>query len=123
MLLSLFITSVLAAQNPVYTATINNTELPEVSRSFQVKVAGDKTTSAFSLWIQNPDKKRLKLQIKHRALGVLVDTTIYNEDFERRYNMDMLDDGRYTVKVSCGKERVIKEIEINTITTRNVVVR
>ena len=119
LILSLFITTAIIAQRPLYTTTINDNRMPE-SNSFQVNIAAGKSATSFSLWIQNPDKKKLQLEIKHRHFGTLIDTVISNEEFSQRYNMEQADDGNYIITVSCGKEKVVKEIELNTVTTRIV---
>lgn len=102
-----------------YNGTGSNEQLPGAEASFQVAVLP--ASSTFSLVIVNPAKKKLQLQISHKNFGTVVDTTVYT-DFKQRYNLSQADDGRYVVEVFCGKEKVVREIELNTVTTRNVVV-
>jgi hypothetical protein len=119
----LFLAVTVHAQKNVYGgATINNMNLPEKEFSFQAHVLPDSNLTVFNLVIQNPEKKKLQVQISHRELGMAVDTTIYSEKFIRRYNFNEADDGRYLIVVSHGKEKFSREIEIHTITTRNLVI-
>lgn len=90
--------------------------------SFSVSVVPDKKTPAFRLHVYNPAQKKIELQISHKVNGVVVDTSFAVTEFSRRYNFEQADDGRYLVILVSGKERVIKTVDINTITTRNVVI-
>lgn len=117
----LFIVSVAWAQRPYYSAAANSMELPEKYGSFQVSVIPDGST-AFTLQVQNPENKRLQLLISHMQLGSVADTSFSSNTFTCRYNLREVEDGRYVVIVSSGKEKISKEIELYTVTTRNIVV-
>lgn len=119
-LIALFITVTISAQQPFYTASINNNRIPEKETSFFVSIIPVKTATAFDVYAQNPEKKKIQVQISHQVLGVLVDTSFTSEQFSCRYNFDQVEDGRYKVTLINGKEKVTKALEINTITKRNV---
>ncbi len=122
-LIALFITTAAVAQRPLYTATTNNNNLPAKEASFELSIIPDKATTAFGLFISNPEKKKIKVEISHQAYGVVVDTSFTSDQFSCRYNFERVEDGHYQVTLTSGKEKITRNVEINTITRRNLVVR
>lgn len=122
-LFALFITVTAIAQQPVYTVSTNDPRLPAKEASFSVAITPEKVGTAFRLIVQNPEKKRIDVMISHRELGLLVDSSFTEEQFNCRYNFDQVEDGYYQVTLSNGKEKVTRNIEINSVTKRNVVIR
>ena len=122
-LIALFITVTAVAQQPVYTVSTNDLRLPPKEASFSVVIMPEKVGTAFRLIIQNLEKKRIEVKINHREIGLVVDTSFTEEQFNCRYNFDRVEDGYYQVTIISGKERVTRDIEINTVTKRNVVIR
>lgn len=122
-LIALFITVTAVAQQPVYTVSSNDPRLPAKEASFSVAIMPEKVGTAFRLIVQNPEKKRIGVMISHRELGLLVDNSFTEEQFNCRYNFDQVEDGNYQVTLSNGKEKVTRNIEINSVTKRNVVIR
>jgi hypothetical protein len=116
----LFMSVVVSAQQS-YNAVTNNTRSFNKEASFSFSVIPDKTTAAFGLHVYNPAKKKIDLQISHKANGMVVDTVITDVQFDCRYNFDQADDGLYIITLSCGKEKISKEVAISTVTTRSVV--
>lgn len=102
----------------------DNRSLLSTTLSFEVKVVPG-NENKFLLQVNNPQKKKLQLWIRHNDLGTVVDKPIFDEWFNCNYNMESASDGKYTIMVSCGKERITKEIELLTTTTvvRNIVVQ
>ncbi|MGZ8558558.1 MAG: hypothetical protein ACXWWC_09505, partial [Chitinophagaceae bacterium] len=86
-------------------------------------IVPEKTGTAFRLFVQNAERKKIELKISHKDLGLLVDTSFTDEQFNCRYNFEQVEDGYYQLIIVTGKERVIWDIEINTVTKRNVVIR
>jgi outer membrane lipoprotein-sorting protein len=121
--IALFITADAVAQQSVYTVTTNDHSLPVKETSFTVAIVPEKTGTAFRLFVQNTERKRIELKISHQDIGLLVDTSFTEEQFNCRYNFEQAEDGYYQVIIVNGKERVIRDFEINTITRRNVVIR
>ena len=121
-LIALFIAVTAVAQSPLYSVTTNINQLPEKEASVIISIIPDKIATAFTLCVQNKEKKKIDLQISHQAMGVLVDTNFTGEQFKCRYNFDQVEDGRYQVTLISGKEKLVRDIEINTVTRRNVVV-
>jgi hypothetical protein len=112
-----------AAQQSFYTSTKNQAGLPEKETSFTLSLVPDNTAAAFGLYVINPENKKIELQIIHLENGVVVDTSFTSEKFHRRYNFEQVDDGRYQVTLVSGKEKITKTVEINTVTSRNTVIR
>jgi len=122
-LIALSITLTAVAQRPVYTVAANDLRLTAKEASFTVAIVPEKVGTAFRLVVENLEKKRIELKISHRELGLVVDTSFTDEQFNCRYNFDQVEDGYYQVILINGKERVIRDIEINTVTRRNIVIR
>ena len=122
-IIALFITVASVAQQPVNTVTTNDPGLPAKESSVSVAIVPEKTGTAFTLFVQNTERKKIELKINHKDLGLLVDTSFSDEQFNCRYNFEQAEDGYYQVIIVNGKERVIRDFEINTITRRNVVIR
>lgn len=120
---ALFITVAAAAQQPVYTVITNDLRSPLKEASFSVVVMPEKIGTAFRLIVQNPEKKKIEVKISHRELGLLADSSFSDEQFNCRYNFDQVEDGFYQLTLVNGKERVTKNIHINTVSKRNVEVR
>ena len=121
-LIILLISVSASAQSSFYTATANNTRLPQKETSFTLSVVADEASPAFRLYVYNPEQKKVELQISHKLYGVVVDTSFTAGQFSRRYNFEQAEDGRYQVLLISGKERITKTVEITTVTTRNVVI-
>jgi hypothetical protein len=122
-LIPLFITVAAVAQQPVYTVSTKDLRLPAKEASFSVAIMPEKVGTAFRLNVQNPEKKRIEVKISHREIGLVVDTSFTEKQFNCRYNFDQVEDGYYQLTLVHGKERVTRNIEINTVTKRNVVIR
>lgn len=120
MLTLLCITGMLSAKSQTQnTTTVNNNQPIAPEASFTVSLIPGNTS--FNLVINNPEKKKLEVRVLHKSFGIAADTVIYS-DYRQRYNLNQADDGQYTIEVKGGRERVIREIELNTVTTRNVVI-
>ena len=122
LLITLFFTATVFGQKSRPSTVINDNNPLDYS-SFSLQVVAGKPSGGFSLWISNPEKKKLILEISQKGIGTLIDTVIYADNFSQRYNMNQADDGNYTITVSAGREKIVKEIELNTVTTRNILVR
>ena len=122
-LIALFITTTVVAQQPFYTITTNDNRMPEKETSFSLSIIPDKAAASFRVFARNPERKKIQVQISHKVYGVLVDTSFTGELFNCRYNFDQVEDGRYQVTLIGGKEKVKKDVEINTISNRHVVIR
>ena len=122
-LIALIVSVTAGAQQPVYTVSTNNLRLPAKEPSFAVVILPEKVGTAFRIFVQNPEKKKIEIQISHRDLGVLVDSSITEEQFNCRYNFEKVEDGYYQVILINGKERITRDIEINTVSKRNLVIR
>lgn len=120
---ALFISASALAQQPVYTVITNDLQSPATETSFSVVVMPEKVGTAFRLIVQNPEKKKIEVKISHRELGLVADSSFTEEQFNCRYNFDQVEDGYYQLTLINGKERVTKDIQVNTVTKRSVVVR
>jgi hypothetical protein len=90
--------------------------------SFNLTVIPDKQSPSFILYVSNPEQKMIRLELNHQTNGLAADTSFNSRSYQRRYNFEWADDGRYTVTLTSGKERISKRIDINTVTIRNLVV-
>lgn len=119
---ALFISFAATAQNEYQVN--NNLRLPEQEPSFTVNVTPD-SDAGFTLVLDNPTKKKIQVWIRHSVLGTISDTTIYKDKLTFHYNLDGVEDGKYIITVTSGKEKITKEIEMKTTTvvSRSVTVR
>lgn len=122
-LVALLMSTSIFSQQSFYFTTINDSQLPAREASFEFSIIPDKIAAAFRLYIHNPGNKKIKLEISHPAYGIVVDTSFTNDQFSCRYNFEKLEDGNYEITLTSGKEKIKKNIEINTVTRRNLVVR
>lgn len=83
--------------------------------TFSASIHNDGDAS-FMLVIDNPQKERLQLVLRHTQYGVVSDTTISGSKFRCRYNLQTIDDGEYEVEVTNGKEYVVKRFSMQTET-------
>lgn len=111
------------SQQSFYAVTNNDNKLPGEERFLNVSIIPDQASTAFTLFVQNEDGKKIQLQIAHQEYGLLVDTIFENTEYKCRYNFEQVEDGRYEITLISGKRRVTKNIEINTVTKRNIVVK
>ncbi|HLG40777.1 MAG TPA: hypothetical protein VI461_13955 [Chitinophagaceae bacterium] len=111
-----------SSQQSYYNAVTNKAGLPEKATSFNLSVVPDKETPSFVLYVSNPERKRISLQISHQQNGVAADTSFNSKSYSSRYNFEQADDGRYIVTLISGKEKISRKVEINTITTRNMII-
>ncbi len=116
----LLISALSYGQTGVFNPAGNETPAQMEKPSFEVSLLPDVSPTVFKLAISNPEGKKLNLQISHQILGTLVDTTIYSVTFSSRYNLKEVEDGRYVITVSDRKEKIRKEVEVNTITRRSM---
>ena len=121
-LVFIFMSTLASAQRSLYTTTADNVTVPKEA-SFDLSVIPEKSSATLRLSVYNPEQKNIKLQISHPVDGLLVDTTFSDVHFSRRYNFEQVDDGRYKVVVVSGKEKIAKNVEINTVTMRNIVIQ
>ena len=119
----LFMSSAVPAQRSFYPAIENNASFKDKEISFSLAIIPEKISPAFRLYVNNPEQKKIELQITHQENGLVVDTGFITGQFNRRYNFEQADDGRYVITLISGKERITKSIDINTVTTRNIVIR
>ena len=122
-IIALFFSVSAFSQQSYYSVTTNDEKLPGKEGTLNVSIIPDQESTAFSLFVQNEDGRKVRLQISHQEYGLLVDTVFENTNYKCRYNFDQVEDGRYEITLISGKRRLTKNIEINTVTKRNMVVR
>lgn len=84
-----------------------------MEKSFSVYVIPVNDTT-FKIEVVNPDKKRLNINISHQVLGTMVDTVISNDRYVCRYRMQEAEDGKYTISVRNGREKIERTLEQTT---------
>lgn len=121
-ILSAFFISLTSAAQNEYQVN-NNLRLPGQEPSFTVNVSPD-SDAGFTLVLDNPNKKKVQVWVRHSVLGTISDTTVYKDKLTFHYNLDDVEDGKYIITVSSGKEKIIKEIEkkTTTVVSRSVTV-
>ena len=122
-IIALFVSASAFSQQSYYTVTTNDKNLPVKESALTISIIPDQVTTAFNLFVQNEEGRKIQLQISHQEYGLLVDTVFENTDYKCRYNFDQVEDGRYQITLISGKQRITKNIEINTVIRRNLVVR
>ncbi|MBC7948683.1 MAG: hypothetical protein H7Y42_12420 [Chitinophagaceae bacterium] len=121
-IVTLFLSTAIAAQQSLNSTLASKTEFGDFKGSVSLSIIPDNLSPAFKLYVHNPEKRRVELSISHKTYGIVVDTSFSVDQFNRRYNFDQAEDGQYTVILTIGKEKLAKTVEINTITTRRMVV-
>ena len=111
-----------SSQQTFYNTVTNRSKLPGKEPSFNLTVVPDKETTSFVLYVTNPEQKKITVQISHKTYGLAAETSFNTIKYSSRYNFDQADDGRYIITLSSGKERISKEVEINTVISRNVLI-
>lgn len=96
----------------------HHSKQPVQDPTFSIQVTAD-SSAAFILKIDNPQCKKLDINIRHSLLGNGLNTTVNSASYGCRYRFDDAEDGKYIVTVSNGKERISKEIEISTVMVTN----
>lgn len=83
--------------------------------TFSASIHNDGDAS-FLLTVDNPQKERLHLVLRHTQYGTVSDTTITGSKLRFRYNLQTIDDGEYEVEVTNGKEYIVKRFSMETET-------
>ena len=122
-IIALFFSVSAFSQQSYYSVTTNDKKLPGKDATLNMSIIPDEVATAFNLFVQNEDGRKVQLQISHHEYGLLIDTVFETLDYKCRYNFDQVADGRYEITLISGKQRLTKNIEINTVTKRNLVVR
>ena len=81
------------------------------------------TGSTFTLLLDNPERKKIKVEVEGNEEGVVSVNTLTNAKVAVSYDLSHVQDGVYRITVSCGRDQVVKEVEVATVTTftRNVI--
>ncbi len=76
----------------------------------------------FKIRVTNPARSKVVVRIQNDAGLEFVDSAFDVELFEQVFNLRDVEDGRYTIKIVKGKERIVKHFEFKTQTqsTRKV---
>lgn len=90
---------------------------------FSLKISADKERPAFDLFVSNPGKLRLDIQIVDAERRVVVDTTFSSPQYGCRYNFEQMEDGLYTVVVTGGTKSVSQVVAINTVVSRSLAIQ
>ncbi|GAO43323.1 hypothetical protein [Flavihumibacter petaseus] len=80
---------------------------------------------SFVLQLDNPEMKKISIQISHAELGTAVDTVVQSATYYCRYRFDLAEDGNYTIRVGNGKQVVSRKLQIETraFVTRQIEIR
>lgn len=118
-ILSLIALSTLPALAQQRTVMAKQSSLSENKTSFSLELVAE-PGSSFVLKIDNPQRSTLSIRISHAEQGTALESNRTNSaSFGCRYRFDQVDDGKYLITVSNGKEKITKEIAVNTVTQVN----
>ena len=87
-----------------------------------MQVSLDQPDSAklkFKLSVSNPENKKVNITVSERRTGILHSQSFTSNTYTSRYDMSQLEDGEYIIEVANDKERVTKDISIQTIVAVN----
>lgn len=125
LLAALFCSLEAFAQGP-YNGNVHFRRTVVEPASFAVELVADTadTNTAFILKIDNPTRKKINIWIRHSQQGTALDTTINTGYYSCRYHFDHADDGKYIITVGSGKEKITREVQLNTVmvVNRNITV-
>ena len=123
LIIALFFSTAVFSQQSFSTISFNDKKNPGEDAALDLSIIPDEIATAFNLFVRNEGRKQVHLQISHQEYGLLVDTVFDNANYKCRYNFERVEDGRYEITLISGRRRVTKNIEINTVTKRNLVVK
>jgi hypothetical protein len=78
----------------------------------------EKGVMKFRVAISNPGEKKITLTIR-RGSEDLFFQVIHGSESINMYNMEGLDDGNYVVEISAGKDKILRNIVLSTVTEVN----
>ena len=95
-----------------------NAHNPSKTKSFEVGMYQTTNTLKLNLMVEKQVGNRLEIAIKNEKGEVLYTETIAKNDakYHGKYDFSQLGDGQYSVEISAGKEKVIKNINLSTNT-------
>lgn len=79
----------------------------------------DSTALKFTVFVTNPENKRVSITVSQKNSDILHSYSFTNNAYSARYDMSQLGDGEYSIEISNGKERVTKDISIQTVIAVN----
>lgn len=75
----------------------------------------------FHISIDNPNLERVKLFVTDHAGNILHEEVLpVKARYESRYNLEMLEDGKYSIVISTREKNISHEINIHTAVSRVV---
>ncbi|MBC7922482.1 MAG: hypothetical protein H7Z75_15490 [Ferruginibacter sp.] len=105
-----------AAQSTRYTHQATFPELTGAVRpvSLQAAVYQVENTTKFKIHFENTSSNPVVIRIKNGADAVIHEEVILDRKYIRKFDLEQLADGKYTLEISNEQERVTKEIELRT---------
>lgn len=86
-----------------------------VWQNLQVSVIQpDTESSKLRICVYNPEEKKVTITISN---NIDVDYSVLTSEqyFDQLFNLNGINDGKYILLITAGKERIRKELEINTV--------
>jgi hypothetical protein len=85
--------------------------------SFNVDVTPASDSNKLVVSIENPERKKLHISLRSPSNWQVYNEQINGEEYRKRFDFSKAEDGAYTLIVSeKNKTRLIKQININTVT-------
>ncbi|HEX7847158.1 MAG TPA: hypothetical protein VF476_15260 [Chitinophagaceae bacterium] len=79
----------------------------------------DSAALRFTVFVANPENKRVSITVSSKNTGILHSESFTGNTYTAAFNMSQLEDGEYSIEVSSNKERVAKDISIETVVAVN----
>lgn len=98
-----------------FIVTMSFTQPP--SFSVEITSGGD---AKVIVAISNPAKEKLNLVVRHTLFGRVADTTITSQKIRCLFNIEQLDDGKYELELSNGKEQIVQTFTMTTRQERKI---
>jgi hypothetical protein len=91
---------------------------PSKTASFEVGIYQTTNTLKLNLMVEKQVGNRLEIAIKNDKGEVLYTETIAKNDakYHGKFDFSQLGDGQYSVEISAGKEKIVKNINLSTNT-------
>jgi hypothetical protein len=99
-----------------YSAMVVKMATSENGPSFDAIVIPDSSESKFILIVENPLKNKIQVRLIHPFHGEAFRKETREESYRNRFDLTDAEDGVYILEISSGKERIRKQIQINTLT-------
>jgi hypothetical protein len=90
--------------------------------SLQVAVYQVGNTAKFKVHFENNDPSNVVIRIRNAANQVLHQEVVKDGKYVRKFDLSGMADGEYTFEIANKKESIAKEIQLQTLSARTLVI-